>query len=348
MLWFHLVQEYSWLQEVRVYCGKGRTQVTTAAAPVAGSDASAEKPKRGKSSVDNDGWKVAIWFLLPSLIGFLVFYLIPTIRAIRLSFQKVSILNPAAATSVGWENYTDIMEDADFWNSAWVTLQYVVINIGIQTVLALGLAVLMSRLTESLIVRATILLPWILPNILVGLLFLFIFDPTVGIVAQVFKFFGFDPIAFLASTTWVIPALALINVWKFTGYTALLFFAGLQTIPKMLYEAGSIDGATEWQMFRSITIPLLRPILALVMVVSLIGSFQVFDVVAAAGGGVQGSPGDPLGKSRVLYLYIYENAFLFQNKFGYAAALATILMIFLTVITLLQLRLLRADQSDLA
>ncbi len=322
--------------------------MTTAGTPIAGSDASTNKSKRSKSPVDNDGWRVAFWFLLPSLIGFLVFYLIPTIRAIRLSFQRVSILNPAAASSVGWDNYRDIVDDGEFWNSVWVTFQYVIINIGIQTVLALALAVLMSRLTESLVVRATILLPWILPNILVGLLFLFILDPTVGILAQVFTFLGFDPIAFLANTTWVIPALALINVWKFTGYTALLFFAGLQTIPKMLYEAGSIDGASEWQMFKSITMPLLRPILALVMVVSLIGSFQVFDVVQAAGGGVQGSPGDPLGKSRVLYLYIYENAFLFQNKFGYAAALATVLMIFLTVITLLQLRLLRANQSDLA
>jgi len=295
-----------------------------------------------------DGWRVAFWFLLPALTGFVVFYLIPTIRAIWLSTQRATILNIDNAVGVGFDNYRDLWADDTFWNAVEVTTKYVVINIGSQTILALLLAVLMDRLTKSVVVRGVVLLPWILPNVLVGLLFLFMLDPTVGIMNEIVGWFGIGSKAWLADTDWVVPSLAFMNTWKFTGYTALLLFAGMQTIPRSLYESGALDGASEVMMFRTITLPLLRPVLALVMVVSVIGSFQVFDVVAAAGGGLNGTPGDPLGQSRVLYLYIYENAFLFSNKFGYAAAIATVLMVFLMFITILQLRLLRADHSDLA
>lgn len=303
--------------------------------------------KRRRRGDASGGWPVAIWFLLPSLIGFVLFYLIPTIRAINISFQEFNLLTNSGE-SVGWENYSDLWGDDVFWNAVKVTSYYVVLNIGSQTILALGLAVMMDRLTKSLLVRGAVLLPWILPNVLVGLLFLFMLDGQVGIFNEMLAWFGVKPISFLANPDWVVPALALMNTWKFTGYTALLLFAGMQVIPGSLYEAGSLDGASEWAMFRTITMPLLRPVLALVMVVSLIGSFQVFDTVQAASGGLQGTPGQPLDSSRVLYLYIYENAFLFQRKFGYAAAIATVLMLFLMLMTILQLRLLRADQSDLA
>ena len=294
------------------------------------------------------GWRVAFWFLLPALVGYLVFFLIPTINAIRLSFQRATILNVDNAEPVGLDNYRDLWSDDRFWESLEVTFRYVVINIGSQTILALALAVMMDRLTKSLLVRGIVLLPWILPNVLVGLLFLFMLDPSVGITNEVMGWFGIEPIAFLANTDWVIPALAFANTWKFMGYTALLLFAGMQTVPTNLYEAAALDGASEAKMFRTITMPLLRPVLALVLVVSIIGSFQVYDIVQAAAGGLQGTPGDPQNQSRVLYLYIYENAFLFQNKFGYAAAIATVLFVFLMILTVVQLRLLRADQSDLA
>lgn len=301
---------------------------------------------RGGASADG-GWRVAFWFLLPAMIGFVVFYLIPTIRAVGISFQRYNLI-ANKGTDVGLDNYRTLWEDDVFWNSVKVTAYYVFLNISSQTILALFLAVVMDRLTKSVLVRGVVLLPWILPNVLVGLLFLFMLDPSVGIANEVLGWFGVDSIGFLANTDWVVPALAFMNTWKFTGYTALLLFAGMQVIPSNLYEAGSLDGASEFAMFRTITMPLLRPVLALVLVVSFIGSFQVFDTVQAASGGLGGLPGQPLDSSRVLYLYIYENAFLFSNKFGYAAAIATVLMVFLMVITVLQLRLLRADQSDLA
>lgn len=291
---------------------------------------------------------MAFWFLLPAIFGFLMFFLIPTVRAIMLSFQRASILNPDNATGVGFDNYRDLWSDDRFWETIRVTTKFVAINLTVQTTLALLLAVMMDRLTKSLVVRGIVLLPWILPNILVGMLFLFLLDPTVGITGEVLQWFGMEPVAFLANTDWVIPALASASIWKWTGYMSLLLFAGMQTVPRQLYEAGALDGASEAKMFKDITLPLLRPVLALVLVVGMIGSFQVFDIVQAAGGGLGGTPGDPQDQSRTLYLYIYENAFLFSNKFGYAAAMATVLLGFLVVITIIQLRLLRANQSDLA
>ncbi|MEM1335002.1 MAG: sugar ABC transporter permease [Actinomycetota bacterium] len=308
--------------------------------------------KRGSNASTggiSEGWKVAIWFLLPSMLGFFLFFLLPSIRSIGISFQDFSTLTNEGEF-IGVENYRTILEDRLFWNAIWVTMIYVVINIGSQTVLALGIAVMMDRLTKSVFVRGVLLVPWLLPNVMVGLLWLFMLDPRNGIVNEFLAWFGIDPIGFLSNPDWAMPALALINTWKFTGYTALLFFAGMQTVPSNLYEAGALDGASEWTMFRTITLPLLRPVLALVMVISLIGSFQVFDVIAAAGGGLGGSPGDPVNSTRVLYLYIFDKAFVdgFGNRAGQGAAAATLLMLGLLVISVIQLRLSRAGESDLA
>lgn len=138
----------------------------------------------------------------------------------------------------------------------------------------------------------------------------------------------------------MIPTIALINVWRHMGYTALLIFAGLQTIPDSVYEAARVDGANEWQMFWRITIPLLRPILALVLIMTIIGSFQVFDTVAIT------TNGGPVNSSRVLQLYIYDMAFG-RFQFGYASALSVALLVILLIVTFLQYRLSRAGETDL-
>jgi ABC-type sugar transport system permease subunit len=133
----------------------------------------------------------------------------------------------------------------------------------------------------------------------------------------------------------------MISVWKSFGYTAIIIFAGLETIPATIYEAGRIDGASEVQMFRRLTLPLLRPILALVVVLNLIGAFQVFDIVQVA------TKGGPANATNVLQMYIYSKAFG-QFQFGYASAMSLSLFALLIVITFMQMRLLRAGESDLA
>lgn len=290
--------------------------------------------------------RTAFWFLLPALIGFVVFYLFPTIRGIYLSFTDWNLLSNTGEV-IGPDNYQTLWADPIFWNSIRVTTWYVILNIGVQTVLAIGIAVMLDRFAKSSVMRSVTILPWLVPNVVVALLWLWLLDPNVGIVNSGIEFLGFEPIAFLGSPTAVIPTLAGINVWRHMGYTALLVFAGLQTIPRTLYEAAEVDGANEWQLFTRITAPLLRPVLALVLVITVIGSFQVFDTVNVATGGFGGRPGGPINASRVIYLYIFEKAFA-QNRLGLAAAISVVLFVGLLVITIVQLRLLRASESDLS
>ena len=290
--------------------------------------------------------KVAALFLLPSFIGFVVFYAYPALRGFYLSFTDYNLLSQEGHW-IGLQNYKGMLQDALFWNALGITFKYVVINIGIQTVLALAIAVLMHRLTQSIVVRSILVLPWLIPNVVLALLWMWMLDPNLGIVNHWLNAVGIPSQGFLGDEQQVIPTIAGINIWRNMGYTALLLFGGLVMIPKTYYEAASLDGASEWRMFRTITLPLLRPVLALVLVVTLIGSFQVFDTVQIATGGFGGAPGGPGNSSRVLYLYIFQQAFEF-NALGYASALAVGLILLLVVVAGIQMRLLRADESDLA
>jgi multiple sugar transport system permease protein len=278
-------------------------------------------------------------FLAPAMVGFVLFYVIPTIRGFYFSLTDSNLLKPAKL--IGLENYQDILNDKLFWNSLWVTLEYVVINIGLQTVVALLIAVLLDRLTRNTFLRSVMLLPWLLPMVIAAMVFLWLLDYNIGFVNAMLDGLGIDKVAFFGNEAWAIPTIAVINVWRHMGYTALLIFAGLQTIPKDVYEAGSIDGASESQMFRKITVPLLRPILALVLIITVIGSFQVYDTVAVT------TDGGPVNATRVIYHYIVDRAFG-RFDFGYASALAVALMLILLVVTIIQFRGMRADRSELA
>lgn len=283
--------------------------------------------------------KVALLFIAPAAVGFAVFYLWPTIRGIYLSLTDFSLFG--SPEFIGLDNYTAIAEDPLFWNSMRVTLEYVVLNIGFQTVIAVGLAVLMHRLTKSGLVRGSILLPFLIANVVVALLWFWMLDYQVGIVNSAIEAVGLDKVAFFGSEEWAIPTIAFVNVWRHMGYTALLVFAGLQTIPSTVYEAAAVDGSSEWSTFWRITLPLLRPVLVLVLIITVTGSFQVFDTVAVTTGG---GPGNA---SRVIQVYIVERAFE-RSDFGYASALSVILFVILGAVAYLQNKLFRGNESDLA
>jgi multiple sugar transport system permease protein len=289
-------------------------------------------PRRRRSDL-----RVALVFIAPALFGFTVFYLVPAVRGLYLSLTDWNLLSDPEF--VGLDNYRRLLGDELFWNALWVTAKYVVINIGIQTVLAVLIAALLDRLARRTWIRGIVLLPYLMPNVVVALLFLWILDFQLGIGNHVIAAIGLDRIPFFGSQGWVIPTIAGVNIWRHMGYTALLLFAGLQAIPRTLYEQAAIDGANEWTIFWRITLPLLRPVLALVLVISIIGSFQIFDTIAVT------TEGGPVHASRVIYYYIYERAF--QNfDMGYAAALAVALVTILVGVTVIQLRLLRARETD--
>ncbi|SDQ05132.1 carbohydrate ABC transporter permease [Quadrisphaera sp. DSM 44207] len=302
---------------------------TTAAGPAARARARRRRP-------DDTG--LALLFILPATVGLVAFYFWPLVRGIWLSFTSWDVLTPSRF--IGLENYQRMVQDPVFWNAVRVTLSYVVLNIGVQTVAALVIAVLMQRLTRSTWVRAMVLAPYLVSNVVAALIFLWILDFQLGIGNQVLERLGLERIGFFTTDTWAIPTIALVNVWRHMGYTALLIFAGLQAISPTVYEAARVDGASELRQFSSITLPLLRPVLGLVLIISVIGSFQVFDTVSVTTGG------GPVDASRVLQVYIYDNAFA-QFDFGYAAALSVAMLAILMVVTVLQYRVTRAGQTDL-
>jgi len=304
------------------------------AAPAASSQAVAERARRSR----RDTW-VALGFVLPTVFGFVVFYLWPSLRGLGLSLTDYRFFS--ATSFVGLDNYRRLLGDETFWNAMLVTVEYVALNIGFQTVLAVLLAVLLHRLTRSVVIRGLVLLPFLVANVVVALLWFWMLDAQIGIVNQVLSWFGLGPVSFFGSEAWAIPTIAFVNTWRHLGYTALLIFAGLVVIPRVFYEAARVDGASEWQLFWRITLPLLRPVLALVLVVTVVGSFQVFDTVAVTTGG------GPADASRVIQYYIYDLAFQ-RLDYGYASAVSVVLLVILSVIAFVQLRLMRANESDLA
>lgn len=286
----------------------------------------------------SDDRRTAWLFLAPVLVGFSVFYLYPAAIGLWYSVTDYNLLN--TPSYVGAANYARLIADQQFWNALRVTAYYVIVNIGSQTLLALGLAALMHRLTRSTLIRTMLLVPWLVPNVTVGLLWLWLLDANLGFVNHLLNALGLETVGFFTSPTTAMPTVALVNTWAYTGYTALLLYSGMLQIPEHLYESAAIDGAGEVRMFLRVTLPLLRPILALVLVVSLIGSFQIFDTVAVT------TRGGPISATRVIYYFIYQQAFTFFHM-GYASAAALVLVAVLGVLTVVQLRLLRASRSEL-
>jgi multiple sugar transport system permease protein len=277
-------------------------------------------------------------FVAPALIGFTVFYLLPTIRAFYIGLTNWNLLR--APKFLGLENYTRLLGDERFWSSMWTTVLYVLYNIPIQTVLGLLIAVLMKRLTGSVFIRSVMLAPFLISNVIAAMIWFWMLDPVLGFINFLLQAVGLGSHAFFSNESLALPTIAAINIWRYTGYTALLFYTGLQSIPEHLYEAARIEGATQWRMFRSITLPLLRPTMVFVLVTSIIGSFQIFDTIAVT---TQGGPGTA---TRTIVWYIYQEAFM-SMRMGYASAMSTVLFLFLIIVTLVQMRVLRSGESDL-
>ncbi len=280
----------------------------------------------------------AYFFILPSLIGFIAFYAVPAVRGLNISFTNWDLLRDPKY--IGFTNYTNMMKDAEFLNALKVTVYYVLLNIPLQTMLALVIAVMMHRLTQSMLIRSIIILPWLMPPVVVGLLWLWLLDPALGIINAWITGLGLPMVPFLNLPKFAMPSIAMINIWQYVGYTALLIFAGLQSIPGSVYEAASIDGASETTTFWRITVPLLRPVLVFVVVTSVIGSFQIFDTIAIT------TKGGPVNATKVINYLIYGTAFE-RFKMGYATAISVVLFLILVVVSIIQMRLSRASESDM-
>jgi len=278
--------------------------------------------------------------LLPVFVIYWVLRLEPIGRTFWLSFHEWHLIRPLKPW-VGLDNYKELLQDQNFLLALRNTTLFAVFVVGFSVVLGLALAVLLAgRLRFTAAYQAIYFLPVITPMVPMAIAWKWIFDARVGILNYGLSWLGIAPIGWLTSPDVALWSIIIMSVWKVLGYNMVLLLVGLKNIPAAYYEAAAIDGAAGWRMFRRITLPLLKPILLFVIVISTINAYNVFTQVYVMTQGSQAAPGAPL---RVLVYDIYQNGFQFF-KMGYASAEAVVLTLIVLVLTLLQLRVMRVGE----
>jgi multiple sugar transport system permease protein len=261
-------------------------------------------------------WGIAL--VAPNVIGLLFFFGIPVLIAFYTSFQEWNALRPPVG--VGLANFQRLASDPAFWQALGNTLTLIAIVIPVGMALSLGAALILNqRLRGRSIFRILYFLPVVTSTVAASVVWVWIFQPRYGLVGNLFAAFGGRDTGWLTRPDLVLIPIAVVTIWQRLGFDMILFLAGLQAIPRTLREAAIIDGATRWQMLRFITIPLLSPTTFLVLVLSTISAFQIFDQVyvmtaRTVRGGVNGS-------ATTLTYYLYETAFV-RSQYGYSAAIA--------------------------
>ncbi|MCX6045455.1 MAG: sugar ABC transporter permease [Chloroflexi bacterium] len=279
--------------------------------------------------VSNENF-VGYTFIAPLLIGLAIFTYGPVLAALGLSFTKGDYIS--TPKWIGLDNYRDLLKDELFWKSLQNTLYYVVgvVPIGLALSLLLALA-LNQKLRGITFFRSIFFLPSITSSVALSLMWLWIYNPEFGVLNFLLKQIGIKGPAWLSTTEWAMPAIMIMSIWRGLGYNMLIFLAGLQGVPEVYYEAADIDGAGAWSKFLHITVPLLSPTTFMLLILSLIGAFQVFEYTYVM------TQGGPLYSTLTLVLHVYNNAFR-SFKMGYASALAYVLFFILLALTFIQFK----------
>jgi multiple sugar transport system permease protein len=268
-------------------------------------------------------------FLLPNLIGFLIFTAIPVGAAFVLAFYDYDLL--LGASWAGLENFREMFTTDEVFRAAlFNTVYFTAVSVPLSVVLGLATAMLVNQALRGIVIfRSIFLLPYVTVTVALSLVWKWIYLPDIGLINSVLGVFGIAGPPWLTSGTWAMPALILMSVWKGFGYNMVIFLAGLQSIPDHLYDAAKVDGATAWRRFLNVTLPLLSPTTFFVVVISVISSFQVFDQALIM---TNGGPGTA---TTTLVLYIYQKGFQ-SFDMGYAAAVALVLFAAIFVFTVIQ------------
>ena len=270
-------------------------------------------------------------FFFAAVFVLIIFNLMPLLNNFRISFFKWDYLTKP--DFIGLANYVKLLSSGRFMQILKNTLVYAGLTVPVTTVFAFILALMLNRLIAlKNIIRVLFLMPWIIPSVNIALIWLYIYEPEVGLLNEILKILNIQGPNWLNSMGLALPSLAMISVWKFTGYYSVIFLGGLQSISNDLYEAAKIDGASEWKSLIHITIPHITPTLFFILIVSIINAFKVFDLVKIM---TNGGPGN---QTNVIVYYLYEQAFK-SFKSGYASAIAVILFIFLLVLTGIQVKM---------
>ncbi|GIO20311.1 sugar ABC transporter permease [Oceanobacillus oncorhynchi subsp. incaldanensis] len=278
-------------------------------------------------------------FLAPALILLGLFLVYPSLLAIYYSFTDYYLLTPNDINFVWLENFIAIFKDPVFIQSLKNIALFVVLVIPIQVGAALGLALLINKQRKgNIFFKVAFFSPVVLSLVVISVLWLYLLNPSEGLINNILLNVGIDPQPFLSSPTQAMVTIVFVSAWQGAGYQMLIFLAGLQNIPGEVYEAGKIDGVNKWQKFYYITLPLLKPTSILIMITTLISAFKLIiqPMVMTQGG--------PMNATMTPVYYIYQSGFS-DRMIGYASAMTVIFGIVIGIVTLIQSRVSREDDN---
>ncbi|QEO14078.1 sugar ABC transporter permease [Agromyces intestinalis] len=274
------------------------------------------------------GWS----FILPNFIGFALITLVPVVSLFYVSLTDYNVFGKGEF--IGFENFQKLVADPLFHRSFINTLYFAVLHVPLTIVVSLGLALLLNtKLRGVAFFRTAAFFPYITSIVAIALVWNLLFSPDFGPINQFLRFLGIEnPPGWLTSQDWAMPAIVIISTWRDMGYYMILFLAGLQTVPRELYEAARVDGANALQRFWNVTLPGIRPTMFLVTVLLTIASLKIFDlIIVLSPGGTQA----PNQATVVLSQFIYQKGFI-ESKFGYASAGAVALFLVCIIATVVQ------------
>jgi multiple sugar transport system permease protein len=303
---------------------------------VAGRGSAPVAPRHGWRQ-DLVGWS----FAAPFVILFGIFLALPILAALLFSFTSFGlrdITNPIGASVVGVDNYARLLSDAKFWKSLGNTAYFVLVGVPLTLILGLVIANALSRgITRfRTAFRVGYYLPVITSIVAIAVVWRFLLNPDVGLINILLRNIGITGPDWLANKTLAMPAIIAMAVWRNLGFAMVVFVAGMQAIPPTLYEAAAIDGAGRWQSFRYVTLPMLRPTILFMLVITTIGYLQLFEEPFVM------TDGGPLDATLSVTMYMYQQGFEFFHQ-GYAAAIAYVLFVIVAIVAFLQFRFLRTE-----
>jgi len=272
-------------------------------------------------------------FIMPAVLGILIFSVIPVIYAFYISFTDYNLLNPIK-NLVGYQNYKDLLNDPLFWKSMKNSFYFAGVVVPLQSALALGLAILVNQKIKMRgFFRSAFFVPVVTSMVVASTIWLIMYNPSSGLINSILMRLGLPRQPFLTSSVQAMPAVIVMCIWKSVGFSMVIFLAGLQGIPQELYEAVQIDGAGKWQSFRYITLPLLKRTTLFILVITTMDALKIFSPMYVMTGG------GPRHATMGIVFYIWKIAFSYM-KMGYASALAFVLFALILILTLLQFRFL--------
>jgi multiple sugar transport system permease protein len=303
---------------------------------VAGGRSAQIAPRHGWRQ-DLIGWS----FAAPFVILFGIFLALPILAAFVLSFTSFGLRdlqNPIGTNFIGLKNYTDLFADPKFWKSLGNTVYFVVVGVPLTLALGLVIANALSRGITRIrtAFRVGYYLPVITSIVAIAVVWRFLLNPDVGLINLLLQKIGISGPDWLANPALAMPSIIAMAVWRNVGFAMVVFVAGMQAIPAMLYEAASIDGAGRWQSFRFVTLPMLRPTILFMLVITTIGYLQLFEEPYVM------TDGGPLDATLSVTMYMYQQGFKFFSQ-GYASAIAYVLFVIVAIVAFLQFRFLRSE-----